>query len=99
MVEFGGHARAGPLLLPDPQPKVLERTMSVLLPFLAVLFAGAVVAYHRWPLASWVGLAAALLVGCWIGGASHVAVLIAAMLLALVATPLLMPAFRKPYIT
>jgi acyl-CoA dehydrogenase len=73
--------------------------MSVLLPFLALLLAGLVVAYHRMRLAVWVATSAVLLTGCWLFGASHVAVAIAAVLVALIAIPLLVPAIRKPLIT
>ncbi|WP_159015506.1 acyl-CoA dehydrogenase [Cognatiluteimonas profundi] len=73
--------------------------MSVLLPFLAVLFAGAFAAYHRYRLTTWVAIVAVLLLACWLGGASHVATGIAALLVLLVAVPLLVPGFRKQRIT
>ncbi|MGN6112882.1 MAG: acyl-CoA dehydrogenase, partial [Luteimonas sp.] len=73
--------------------------MAILLPFLSVLLAGAIAAYHRWRLAAWVALAAAALVACALLGASGAATLTAAVLLALVAVPLLVPAIRKPLVT
>ncbi|HSR65745.1 MAG TPA: acyl-CoA dehydrogenase [Xanthomonadaceae bacterium] len=73
--------------------------MSVLVPVLAVLIAGAFAAYHRLRLATWVAITACALVACWLLGASHAAVLAMAVLLVLVALPLLLPAIRKPLIT
>lgn len=73
--------------------------MSMLLPFVAVLIAGAFAAYHRYRLATWVAISGVLLLACWWGGASHVATGIAALLVLLIAVPLLVPAFRKPRIT
>jgi acyl-CoA dehydrogenase len=73
--------------------------MSILLPFLAFLLAGAVAAYHRWRLAYWAAFTASLLVACWFLGANHAAVLVAAALVALIALPLLIPAIRKPLVT
>jgi acyl-CoA dehydrogenase len=73
--------------------------MSVAIPFVALLLAGAFAAYHRMRLAVWVAIAASLLVACWLFGASPVAVGIAAVLLAVIAVPLMLPAIRKPLIT
>ncbi|RYI35461.1 MAG: acyl-CoA dehydrogenase, partial [Acetobacteraceae bacterium] len=73
--------------------------MSVVLPFLALLVAGAFAAYHRLRLAVWTALTATLLVGCWLLGASHAATIAAAVLVGIVALPLLVPAIRKPLIT
>ena len=73
--------------------------MSVALPFVLVLLAGAFAAYHRLRLAIWVATSAALLIACWLFGANHVAVGIAAALIALVALPLLLPGVRKRWIT
>ena len=73
--------------------------MSIALPFLALLLAGAFAAYHRLRLALWVAIAASLLVACWLFGASHVAVAVAALLVAVIAVPLLVPTLRKPWIT
>src|SRR3954452_8746831 len=81
------------------QQRPPEPNMSVLLPFLALLLAGLVIAYHRMRLAVWVATCAVLLTGCWLFGASHVAVATAAVLVAIVAIPLLVPAIRKPQIT
>ena len=73
--------------------------MGVVLPFLAVLLAGAFAAYHRLRLVAWLVIGLTLLVACWLVGASHVAVLVAAFLMAFIATPLLLPEFRKARIT
>ncbi|MDB6164088.1 MAG: acyl-CoA dehydrogenase, partial [Xanthomonadaceae bacterium] len=73
--------------------------MSVLLPFVAVLLGGAFAAYHRYRLVVWVAISAALLLACLMAGASHVAVGMAALLVVLVAGPLLVPEFRKQRIT
>ena len=73
--------------------------MSVAVPFLAFLFAGAFAAYHRLRLAVWAALTASLLVACWLLGASPAATLVAAILVALVAVPLLVPGLRKGWIT
>lgn len=73
--------------------------MSVVIPFLAFLLAGALAAYHRLRLAVWVALTASLLVACWLLGANPAATIIAAVLVALIAIPLLVPGLRKQYIT
>jgi len=73
--------------------------MSIVVPFLAVVLTGLFAAYHRMRLATWVALAAAALVACWLLGASATASLVAALLLALVSVPLLVPAIRKPLLT
>ena len=73
--------------------------MSVLLPFIAFLVAGAFAAYHRLRLAVWVAIVATLLVGCWLLEANTVAIAVMAGLTALVAVPLLVPAIRKPLLT
>lgn len=73
--------------------------MSVLVPFLVVLLAGAIAAYHRLSLAVWVAISACALVAAWLLGASGAATVVAAVLLALVAVPLLVPAIRKPLLT
>ncbi|MGN7726100.1 acyl-CoA dehydrogenase [Luteimonas sp. 22616] len=73
--------------------------MSILLPFVAFLLAGAFAAYHRMRLAYWAVMTATLLVACWLLGAHPVAVAAAAALVALIAVPLLIPALRKPLIT
>ena len=73
--------------------------MSILAPFLVVLLAGAFAAYHRLRLVYWAAISATALVACWLLGASHAATIVAALLVALVALPLLIPAIRKPFIT
>src|SRR4249919_684081 len=73
--------------------------MSVAIPFVLVLLAGAFITYHRLRLAFWVAISAALLTACWLFGASHVAVGIAAALIAIVSLPLLLPGVRKQRIT
>ncbi|WP_045770363.1 acyl-CoA dehydrogenase [Xanthomonas albilineans] len=73
--------------------------MSIAIPFLALLLAGAFAAYHRMRLALWAASSATLLVACWLLGASHVATIVAAVLLGLVAVPLLLPFVRKPLLT
>ena len=73
--------------------------MSVVIPFLALLFTTTLVAYHRLRLATWVALTASVLMACWLLGASGAATLVAAIVVALVAIPLLLPQLRKPYIT
>ena len=73
--------------------------MSILAPFLAFLFVGAFAAYHRIRLAYWAAITATLLVACWLLGANHAATIIAALLVALIAIPLLIPAIRKPLVT
>ena len=73
--------------------------MSVILPFLAFIAAGAFAAYHRLRLAVWAAITATLLVACWLLGANQTATIVAAALVALVAVPLLIPQIRKPLIT
>ncbi|MEB1527728.1 acyl-CoA dehydrogenase [Xanthomonas sp. WHRI 7945] len=73
--------------------------MSIVAPFLVLLLAGAFAAYHRMRLAVWAALSATLLVACWLLGAHHTATIVAAVLLALVAVPLLLPFVRKPLLT
>ena len=73
--------------------------MSIALPFIVFLLAGGFAAYHRLRLAWWVAITATALVACWLLGANGVATVVAAVLVALVAVPLLIPAIRKPYIT
>ncbi|CBA16680.1 acyl-CoA dehydrogenase [Xanthomonas albilineans] len=73
--------------------------MSIAIPFLVLLLAGAFAAYHRMRLALWAASSATLLVACWLLVASHVATIVAAVLLGLVAVPLLLPFVRKPLLT
>ncbi|WP_454829290.1 acyl-CoA dehydrogenase [Pseudoxanthomonas wuyuanensis] len=73
--------------------------MSIVAPFLAFLLVGAFAAYHRLRLAYWAAITATLLVACWLLGANPTATAIAAVIVALIAVPLLIPALRKPLIT
>src|SRR5690606_4961496 len=73
--------------------------MSVALPFLVFLAAGAFAAYHRLRLAIWAAITGTLLVACWLLGANPVATIVAGALVLLVAVPLLLPQVRKPFIT
>ena len=73
--------------------------MSVALPFLALLVASGLAAYHRLRLPVWVAITATLLVASWLLGANATAIVIATLLAALVAVPLLVPQLRKPFIT
>ncbi|NDK38245.1 acyl-CoA dehydrogenase [Pseudoxanthomonas gei] len=73
--------------------------MSIVAPFLAFLLAGAFAAYHRIRLAYWAAITASLLVACWLLGANPTATLVAAVLVALIAVPLLIPGIRKPLLT
>ncbi len=73
--------------------------MSVAAPFLILLLAGLIAAYHRMPLLLWALLtAASLAAGGWLG-ASFTATLVASVFVALIALPLLIPAIRLPLIT
>lgn len=73
--------------------------MSIVIPFLAFLLVGAIAAYHRLRLPVWAALTATALVACWLLGANGTATLIAALVTALIAVPLLLPQFRLPFIT
>ncbi len=73
--------------------------MSVAIPFLAILLAGAFAAFHRLRLAWWAAITITLLLACWLLGANATATVIAAVLVALVTVPLLVPAIRKPLLT
>ncbi|KAF1711049.1 acyl-CoA dehydrogenase [Pseudoxanthomonas sangjuensis] len=73
--------------------------MGAIVPFLAVLLVGAVAAYHRLRLAVWAAITACALVAVWLLGASGAATAVAAILVGLVAVPLLVPAIRKPLLT
>ncbi len=73
--------------------------MSVIVPIIVFLAAGAFAAYHRLRLAVWAALTATLLVGCWLLGANLAATLALAVLVTLIAVPLLIPQIRKPFIT
>lgn len=73
--------------------------MSVAIPFLAFLLAGAFAAYHRLRLAYWAAITVTLLVGCWLLGANPVATIVAALVVALIAVPLLVAPMRKALVT
>jgi acyl-CoA dehydrogenase len=73
--------------------------MGIALPFLAFLAVGAFAAYHRLRLAYWAAITATLLVACWLLGANHTAVVVAAAIVAAISLPLLLPFLRKPLIT
>lgn len=73
--------------------------MSIAIPFLAFLLIGAIAAYHRLRLPVWAALTATALVACWLLGANPTATVVAAVLVAVIALPLLIPAIRLPLIT
>ena len=73
--------------------------MSIVVPFLVLLLAGAFAAYHRMRLATWTAITAAGLAACWLLGANRSATLVAIAITALVAVPLLLPFIRKPLLT
>ncbi|MBF6022549.1 acyl-CoA dehydrogenase [Lysobacter niastensis] len=73
--------------------------MSIAIPFIAFLLVGAISAYHRLRLPVWAALTATALVACWLLGASGAATVVAAVVTALIAVPLLLPQFRLPFIT
>ncbi|PBS13272.1 acyl-CoA dehydrogenase [Lysobacteraceae bacterium NML93-0792] len=73
--------------------------MSVAIPFLAFLFAGAFAAYHRLRLAYWAAITITLLLACWLLGANPVATLVAAVIVVLIAVPLLIAPIRKALVT
>lgn len=74
--------------------------MSMVLPFLALLLAGAFAAYHRMRLITWTLISLALLAVCWfVPYVNQTATLVAVALLAVIAVPLLLPFIRKPLLT
>ncbi|BCT92780.1 acyl-CoA dehydrogenase [Lysobacter helvus] len=73
--------------------------MSVAVPFLLLLLAAMFASYHRMRLAYWAAMTASLLVVAWLLGANGVATIVAALIVAAIAIPLLVPQFRKPRIT
>lgn len=73
--------------------------MGIAIPFVVLLLVGGFAAYHRLRLATWTALSAAALVACWLLGANPTATAVAAVLLALVAVPLLLPPIRLNAIT
>lgn len=73
--------------------------MSIALPFLALVLAGAFAAYHRWRLPGWAILSAALLVGAKLLGGGWIPSLIAGLILAALALPLLHTPTRRNKLT
>ena len=73
--------------------------MSILAPFLALLLATLIVAYHRLSLAVFTAIAATALVAVALAGANATATIVAAVLLALVTLPLLITPLRQSLIT
>ncbi|MET3931358.1 acyl-CoA dehydrogenase [Lysobacter sp. OAE881] len=73
--------------------------MSIAIPFIAFLLVGAIAAYHRLRLPVWAALTATALVACWLLGANGTATIVAAVVTAVIAVPLLLPQFRLPFIT
>jgi acyl-CoA dehydrogenase len=73
--------------------------MSHVVPFLVLLIAGGFAAYHRTRLVTWVALSAGALLVALLLGASGVATAIAAVLLAVVAIPLLVPSLRRSLVS
>ncbi len=73
--------------------------MSILIPFLALLIATGIAAYHRLSLATFAALAATLLVASALGGAHLTATIVAGVLLAVTTIPLLIPGLRQSLIT
>ncbi len=73
--------------------------MSVILPFLVLLVAAGFAAYHRLRLAVWAAITASLLVAGWLLGANATASVVAAIFVALVTVPLVLPQLRKSFIT
>jgi len=73
--------------------------MSVAIPILAFLLTGAFAAYHRLRLWIWALITMAALAGCWWLVADTTATTVIAVVVALIALPLLLPFVRKPLIT
>ena len=73
--------------------------MSIAAPFLILLLATGLAAYHRWRLAVWAALAATGLVACWLLGAHPTATIVAAIIAAVIGVPLLIAPLRKVLIT
>ena len=63
--------------------------MSIAAPFLVFLLIGAFAAYHRLRLAVWAAITAAGLVACWLLGANGTATIVAGLIAAVIAVPLL----------
>jgi len=72
---------------------------SLLTPFVLLLLAGLVVAWHRWRLIVWVLLGVVLLTGCWFAQLNQTALIAAAGLLALISVTLLLPYIRRPLLS
>lgn len=74
--------------------------MSIVVPFLAILLAGAIVAYHRMRLITWTLVSLVLLAACWfVPYINQTATIVAAAIVAVIAVPLLLPFIRKPLLT
>jgi acyl-CoA dehydrogenase len=74
--------------------------MSIVVPFLAILLAGAIVAYHRMRLITWTLVSLVLLAACWfVPYVNQTATIVAAAIVAVIAVPLLLPFIRKPLLT
>ena len=73
--------------------------MSIAAPFLILLIAGLVAAYHRWPLFLYVLATAVALAAGSRFGVSTTATIAIGVVFALVVIPLLIPAVRLPWIT
>ncbi|MDC6695202.1 hypothetical protein OEZ72_25800, partial [Leclercia adecarboxylata] len=74
--------------------------MSIVVPFLVVLLAGAFVAYHRMRLITWTIISVVLRAACWfIPYFNQTATIVAAAIVAVIAVPLLLPFIRKPLLT
>ena len=77
----------------------MSSLLAIAAPVLAVVLIGAIAAYHRLRLPVWAALTATALVACWLLGANAVATAILAVIVALVAVPLLLPPLRLGFIT
>lgn len=73
--------------------------MTIVIPFLALVLAGGLVAYHRKSLFLWTLLSAAALAACWFAGVNQTAVIVAAAIVALVSAIVLLPFLRKPLVS
>ena len=73
--------------------------MSVLLPVIAVLIATGIAAYHRLSTAIWTALVAVALVAAWMLSGNQTTIIVLAVLVALIAIPLLISPLRKALLT
>ncbi len=73
--------------------------MSIIVPFIAIVLAGGFVAYHRMRLVAWTLISAALLAACWFAPINQTATLVAAIIVAVISIPVLLPFLRKPLIS